>query len=142
MGCCNLGKNASLEYSFDGGLTYSKLGRVQTISYSMSSDSIDATTADDNTRSLCPGLLDVSLTCDGLVCPGDAGQSAIDEAVSPVSGNAKIWVKLNHGDKLKTGTKVWIGEWFIDSKDSSFQFDDNINFSLSGNLSNITETFV
>ena len=92
-------------------------------SLSMSADDIDITDkTTDGYKAFLAGLKEWSISCDGLVCVGDAGYDALVDAFLAAE---EVQVQL----KNEAGTFGYQGTVSIASMDFDAQYDDALTYS-------------
>ena len=92
-------------------------------SLSMSADDIDITDkTTEGYKAFLAGLKEWSISCDGLVCVGDAGYDALVDAFLNAE---EVQVQL----KNETGTFGYQGTVSIASMDFDAQYDDALTYS-------------
>ena len=92
-------------------------------SLSMSADDIDITDkTTEGYKAFLAGLKEWSISCDGLVCVGDAGYDALVEAFLNAD---EVQVQL----KNEAGTFGYEGTVSIASMDFDAQYDDALTYS-------------
>ena len=92
-------------------------------SLSMSADDIDITDkTTEGYKAFLAGLKEWSISCDGLVCVGDAGYDALVEAFLNAE---EVQVQL----KNEAGTFGYQGTVSIASMDFDAQYDDALTYS-------------